>query len=89
MRPTIRPEIIPMFLPVIHNRRGCQQLGVGLSRFLPGEVDHFQFAVIGMPISPISMVVVTLMTPAPDAEIQAMIDETRNSSGETVIYQLH
>ena len=78
-----------MFRPVIRNRRGCQQLGVGLSRFLPGEVDHFQFAVIGMPISPISMVVVTLMTLAPDAEIQAMIDETRNSSGETVIYLLH
>ena len=89
MRPTIRPEIIPMFRPVIRNRRGCQQLGVGLSRFLPGEVDHFQFAVIGMPISPISMVVVTLMTPAPDVEIEAMIGEARNSSGETVIYQLH
>ena len=78
-----------MFLPVIRNRRGCQQLGVGLSRFLPGEVDHFQFAVISMPISPISMVVVTLMTPAPDVEIEAMIGEARNSSGETVIYQLH
>ena len=89
MRPTIRPEIIPMFRPVIRNRRGCQQLGVGLSCFLPGEVDHFQFAVIGMPIGPISMVVVTLMTPSPDAEIQAMIDETRNFSGKTVIYQLH
>ena len=89
MRPTIRPEIIPMFRPVIRNRRGCQQLGVGQSRFLPGEVDHFQFAVIGMPIGPISMVVVTLMTPSPDAEIQAMIDETRNFSGKTVIYQRH
>jgi cation/acetate symporter len=48
-------------------------------------IDHLRFAMIGMPVSLVAMVVVTLMTPAPDAETQAMVDEVRIPSGETIL----
>jgi len=35
------------------------------------------------------MVIVSLMTPEPDAEIQAMVDEIRIPSGETVLSSSH
>jgi cation/acetate symporter len=35
------------------------------------------------------MVVVSLMTPAPDAETQAMIDEVRIPTGETILASSH
>ena len=58
-------------------------------RFLGGDpwigIDHLRFGIIGMPVSLIAMVVVTLMTPEPDAETQAMVDEMRIPRGETVI----
>ena len=53
------------------------------------EIDHLRFGIIGMPVSLIAMVVVSLMTPEPDAEIQAMVDETRVPSGETILGQAH
>ena len=52
-------------------------------------IDHLRFAIIGMPISLITMVVVTLVTPAPDAETQAMVEETRNPLGATVLAAGH
>jgi cation/acetate symporter len=53
------------------------------------QIDHLRFGMIGMPVSLIAMVVVSLMTPAPDEEIQAMVDETRVPSGETILGQAH
>lgn len=48
-------------------------------------LDGLRFGIIGMPVSLIAMVVVSLMTPAPSEEIQKMVDETRIPSGETII----
>jgi len=42
-----------------------------------------------MPVSLVLMVVVSLMTPEPDAEIQAMVDEIRIPSGESVLGRSH
>jgi cation/acetate symporter len=52
-------------------------------------IDHLRFAMIGMPVSLVAMVVVSLMTPAPDAETQAMVDEVRLPSGETILSAAH
>ena len=41
-------------------------------------LDGLRFAIIGMPVSLISMVAVSLMTQEPDAETQAMVDEIRD-----------
>ena len=37
----------------------------------------------------VAMVVVTLMTEAPDAETQAMVDEVRIPSGQTILGSTH
>ena len=62
-------------------------------RFLGGDtwfyIDHLRFAIIGMPVSLIAMVVVTLMTPEPDAETQKMVDDMRVPKGETVLSASH
>jgi cation/acetate symporter len=52
-------------------------------------IDHLRFGIIGMPVSLVLMVVVSLMTPEPDAETQAMVDEIRIPSGETVLGSSH
>ncbi len=52
-------------------------------------IDHLRFGIIGMPVSLVAMVVVSLMTPEPDAETQAMVDETRVPSGDTILGQAH
>jgi cation/acetate symporter len=52
-------------------------------------IDHLRFGIIGMPVSLVLMVVVSLMTPEPDAETQAMVDEIRVPSGETVLKASH
>jgi cation/acetate symporter len=52
-------------------------------------IDHLRFAIIGMPVSLAAMVIVSLMTPEPDAETQAMVDEIRIPSGETVLDSSH
>jgi cation/acetate symporter len=52
-------------------------------------IDHLRFGIIGMPVSLVAMVVVTLMTPEPDAETQAMVDEMRIPRGETVLSAMH
>ena len=48
-------------------------------------IDHLRFGLIGAPICLISMVVVSLMTPEPDAKTKAMVDEVRIPSGKTVL----
>ena len=48
-------------------------------------IDHLRFGIFGMAASLIAMIVVTLMTPEPDEEIQKMVDEVRIPSGETII----
>ena len=62
-------------------------------KFLGGEpwigIDHLRFGMIGMPVSLIAMVVVTLMTKEPDAETQAMVDEMRIPKGKTVLSMTH
>lgn len=52
-------------------------------------IDHLRFAIIGMPVSLACMIVVSLMTPEPDAETQAMVDEVRIPSGETILGREH
>ena len=52
-------------------------------------IDHLRFGIIGMPVSLIAMVVVTLMTKEPDAETQAMVDEVRIPRGNTILGSSH
>ena len=52
-------------------------------------IDHLRFAIIGMPISLIAMIVVSLATEEPDAETQAMVDQIRIPSGKTILDQTH
>ena len=52
-------------------------------------IDHLRFAIIGMPVSLVAMVVVSLMTPEPDAETQRMVDDMRIPKGETVLSAMH
>jgi cation/acetate symporter len=52
-------------------------------------IDHLRFGVVGMAVSLVAMVVVTLMTPAPDAETQRMVDEVRVPTGKTILDQTH
>ncbi|MGB5101775.1 MAG: sodium:solute symporter family protein [Steroidobacteraceae bacterium] len=48
-------------------------------------LDDLRFGVVGTVCSAIAMVVVTLLTPAPDAETQRMVDEVRIPHGDTII----
>jgi cation/acetate symporter len=52
-------------------------------------IDHLRFGIIGMPASLIAMVVVSLLTPAPSKEIQAMVDEVRLPSGKEILAAGH
>ncbi|HUS52952.1 MAG TPA: sodium:solute symporter family protein [Thermohalobaculum sp.] len=52
-------------------------------------LDGLRFAIIGMPVSLIAMVVVSLMTEEPDAETQAMIDDIRDPFGESILAEDH
>jgi len=52
-------------------------------------LDGLRFAIIGMPVSLISMVVVSLMTPEPSKEIQDMVDQTRLPYGKTILDSAH
>ena len=48
-------------------------------------IDHLRFGLIGAPVCLVTMVVVSLMTPEPDAKTLAMVDEVRIPSGKTVL----
>ncbi len=52
-------------------------------------IDGLRFGMIGMPVSLIAMVVVSLMTPEPDEETQRMVDETRIPSGKAILSREH
>jgi cation/acetate symporter len=52
-------------------------------------IDHLRFAIIGMPVSLVAMVVVSLATEAPSEEIQKMVDDVRDPSGETILSATH
>ena len=52
-------------------------------------IDNLRFGIIGMPVSLICMVVVSLMTPAPSAEVQRMVDETRIPRGKSILGAAH
>jgi len=52
-------------------------------------IDGLRFAVIGMPVSLISMVVVSLMTPEPSQELQDMVDQTRMPGGKAILDRAH
>jgi len=52
-------------------------------------LDGLRFGIVGMAASLVSMVVVTLMTPAPDEETQRMVDETRIPTGKTILAAGH
>jgi cation/acetate symporter len=52
-------------------------------------IDHLRFGIIGASVSLVSMVVVSLLTEEPDAETQAMVDATRDPSGEEVLSSSH
>jgi cation/acetate symporter len=52
-------------------------------------IDHLRFGIVGASASLIAMVVVTLLTPAPDAETQAMVDEIRVPRGNTILGVSH
>ena len=48
-------------------------------------IDHLRFGIIGASVCLVVMVVVSLMTPEPDAATQKMVDEVRVPSGKTII----
>ncbi len=52
-------------------------------------LDGLRFGIIGMPVSLIAMVVVSLMTPEPSKEIQDMVDQTRLPGGKTILESGH
>jgi len=52
-------------------------------------MDHLRFGIVGATASLIAMVVVTLLTPAPDEETMKMVDEIRIPKGETILGSTH
>ncbi|MEM7057486.1 MAG: sodium:solute symporter family protein [Pseudomonadota bacterium] len=52
-------------------------------------LDGLRFGMIGMPVSLVAMVVVSLMTEAPDVETQRMVDEVRKPSGNAILSESH
>jgi len=53
------------------------------------DLNHLRFGIIGMPVSLVAMVVVSLMTPAPSEEVQQMVDNTRDPSGSAILEASH
>jgi len=52
-------------------------------------MDDLRFGMVGATASLVAMVVVSLMTEAPDKETQAMVDEVRIPIGETILGSSH
>jgi len=52
-------------------------------------MDDLRFGIVGATASLIAMVVVTLMTEAPDKETQDMVDEVRIPRGKTILGSSH
>ena len=67
------------YLYYVHFAGGTPWLGI----------DHLRFGIIGMPVSLILMIVVSLATEEPSAEIQAMVDEVRIPKGDVILSKSH
>ena len=52
-------------------------------------VTQLTFGIVGSLVSLVSMIVVSLITKAPDAATQKMVDEVRIPSGKTVLGKQH
>jgi cation/acetate symporter len=52
-------------------------------------LDHLRFGIVGATVSVVAMVVVTLMTKEPSAEIQKMVDDTRVPRGDSILASSH
>ena len=52
-------------------------------------IDHLRFGMIGAPICLVTMVAVSLMTKAPDAATQKMVDDCRVPTGKAVLGKQH
>ena len=52
-------------------------------------VTQLTFGIVGSLVSLVAMVVVSLITKAPDAATQRMVDEVRVPSGKTVLAKSH
>jgi len=52
-------------------------------------MDDLRFGMVGATASLVAMVVVSLMTKAPDKETQAMVDEVRIPKGQTILGSSH
>ena len=52
-------------------------------------ITQLTFGIVGSVVSLVSMVVVSLITKAPDAATQRMVDEVRIPSGRTVLGKQH
>ncbi|MDE0111186.1 MAG: cation acetate symporter [Albidovulum sp.] len=52
-------------------------------------IDHLRFGMVGMPVSLIAMIVVSLATEEPDEETQRMVDATRVPSGRAILRAEH
>ncbi len=52
-------------------------------------LNHLRFGIIGMPVSLVAMVIVSLATEEPDEETQRMVDATRDPSGRAVLAREH
>ncbi len=48
-------------------------------------LDHLRFGIIGMPVSLVAMVAVSLATQAPSDEVQRMVDEAHTPSGRPIL----
>ncbi|MDE2914115.1 MAG: cation acetate symporter [Paracoccaceae bacterium] len=55
---------------------------------IPG-IDHLRFGMVGMPVSLVAMIVVSLATEEPDEETQRMVDATRDPSGRALLARDH
>ena len=53
------------------------------------DITNLTFGIVGATVSLIAMVVVSLMTKAPDAATQRMVDEVRIPSGKTILGKQH
>jgi len=49
------------------------------------DLNHLRFGIVGMAVSLVAMVVVTLMTKEPDQETQDMVDNMRIPKGTTIL----
>ena len=52
-------------------------------------ITQLTFGIVGSAVSLVSMIVVSLMTAAPDSATQKMVDEVRVPSGKTVLGKQH